>query len=100
MKNLWYGLLILLTACAAAPSDEPEIWEIPNINRVAAHTRVIKTTPTMVVYEYKDVRVDEIAPVAALYCYDHGKKQAELQQITMRPDFARRAVFACVKLPH
>ncbi len=90
------SLLCLLSACAAEP--EKVVWEQPDYNHIAAHTRVVEKTSNFVTYEYKDIRVDEIAPIAALYCQDHGGKQAVLYDITMRPDHSRRATFMCKKM--
>ena len=86
---------LLLAACAA--ESEKVVWEQPDYNYIAAHTRVVSKSPSYVTYEYKDIRVDEIAPVAALYCQDRGGKQAALYEIVMRPDNARRATFVCQK---
>lgn len=97
MKKLVACTLSLL-ACACAAEPEKVIWEQPDYNYIAAHTRVVAKSPNFVTYEYKDIRVDEIAPVAALYCQDRGGKQAALYEITMRPDNSRRATFACQKL--
>lgn len=89
-------LLLLISACATEP--EKVVWEQPDYNYIAEHTRVVEKTSNFVVYEYKDIRVDEIAPIAALYCQDHGGKQAVLYDITLRPDNARRATFVCKQM--
>ena len=87
MKNFFAALLVLgISACASS-----------EYNHIAAHTRVVAKSPNFVTYEYKDIRVDEIAPVAALYCQDRGGKQASLYEIITRPDNSRRATFVCQK---
>ena len=97
MKNFFAALLVLgISACASSES-ETVIWEQPDYNHIAAHTRVVAKSPNFVTYEYKDIRVDEIAPVAALYCQDRGGKQASLYEIITRPDNSRRATFVCQK---
>ena len=95
-RFLMLYLLAVITSCAS--NSEQIAWEEPNYNYIASHVRVISKSPTHVVYEYKDIRVDEIAPVAALYCQDRGGKQASLYEITMRPDHYRRATFVCQEI--
>ncbi len=84
-------LLLMMGACATAP-EEPGL---PDYNYLASHMNVVGKTSKYVVYEYADVRVDEIAPVAALYCNDQNGKTAELYDISLRPDHRRRATFIC-----
>lgn len=81
--------LAILSACASTENT------MPDYNHLAAHMHVIGKTSKYVVYEYSDVRVDEIAPVAALYCNDQDGKTAELYDIALRPDHRRRATFIC-----
>ena len=52
-----------------------------------------------VTYEYKDVRVDELASLAIKYCEDnvYGTK-AYLREIVLYHNNARRATFDCVNL--
>lgn len=90
--------LTLLLCCSCAAEQKPAIWQIPDYNHIAAHVRVIDKSPTFVTYEYKDISIDEVAPVAAVYCHDRGNKQASLYEITMRPDNSRRAVFVCKEM--
>ena len=95
-KFIGVVLLLVVSACTAEP--EKVVWEQPDYNHIAAHTRVVSKTANYVTYEYKDIRVDEIAPIAALYCQDHGGKQAVLYDVLMRPDHSRRATFMCKKM--
>jgi len=54
---------------------------------------------TFVSYEYKDVRIDEIAQLAAYYCSQKGPKQkAYLREIIMRENHSRLATFDCADL--
>lgn len=89
MKKLWLFVVLLLSACA---SDEVNG---PDYNFLAAHMHVIGQTSKYVVYEYSDIRIDEVAPVAAVYCNNQGGKTAELYDIALRPDHRRRATFIC-----
>lgn len=36
-----------------------------------------------VTYEYKDVRVDELAPIASRYCLEHGNRTAVLRSVIL-----------------
>ena len=50
-------------------------------------------------YEYKDVRIDEIAPLAAYYCANKAEgKKAYLREIVMRENHSRLATFDCIDL--
>ena len=51
-----------------------------------------------VTYEYKDVRVDELAPLASRYCQEHGNRTADLRDGILYKNYARRATFDCLRL--
>ncbi len=52
-----------------------------------------------VTYEYKDVRIDELAPLAIKYCEENVKDtQAYLREIVLYRNNLRRATFDCVNL--
>lgn len=51
-----------------------------------------------VTYEYKDVRVDELAPLASRYCQENGNRTAVLRSVILYKNFARRATFDCLRL--
>jgi hypothetical protein len=93
MKKALVCLFFLLTACSTP--EHPEYIE-PPYNRLVEHIRVVEKTSNFVVYEYFNIRVDEVAPVAAIYCNDRGNgRQAELYNIELRPNNRRRATFIC-----
>ena len=94
-KILLVVLLFFNVACST--KDDHINWQDPDYNYIASHVRVINKSPNFVTYGYKDIRIDEVAPVAAIYCYDRGKKQAKLYEITMQPDNTRSATFVCSK---
>lgn len=85
-------LALLLSACA---STEQPVYQEPEFNYIASHVRVVGKTSNYVIYEYSNIRVDEVAPVAAIWCNDHGGRQAALYDISLRPDHRRRATFVC-----
>ncbi len=52
-----------------------------------------------VVYEYTDVRVDDVASLASAYCFENTNgKKAYLRDIYMYRNNKRRATFDCVDL--
>ena len=51
-----------------------------------------------VTYEYKDVRVDELAPLASRYCEEHGNRTAVLRSVVLYKNYARHATFDCLRL--
>lgn len=67
----------------------------PDYERLIKNVRIVSESSTSVIYEYRNVRVDELAVLAALYCNDQADKQAYLDKITLQRNNARRAVFIC-----
>lgn len=61
---------------------------------------VVKTMGNdYIVYEYSDVRIDQVAPLASRYCYETNPgKKAYLRDIYMHKNHKRRATFDCVDL--
>lgn len=52
-----------------------------------------------IVYEYIDVRIDQIATLASHFCYETNPgKKAYLRDIYMQKNRKRRATFDCVDL--
>lgn len=90
MKKLLMLLMFLITSCSTSYYAEPEY------NRLAEHIKIIGKTSNYVIYEYSNVRVDEVAPIAAVYCSDKGHgRQASLYDITLHQNNRRRATFVC-----
>ncbi len=93
MKKLIFGALFFLGACQAFGLGE---YVEPNYNYLASHINVVEKSSSHVIYEYSNVRVDEVAGIAAVYCHEKGgKKQALLHKIVTRPDNRRHATFVC-----
>ena len=61
---------------------------------------VVKTMgEDYIVYEYSDVRIDKVAPLASRYCYETNPgKKAYLRDIYLHKNHKRRATFDCVDL--
>lgn len=94
-RNILFLFILFLGACA---SYEEEVIYTPDYNRIAQNAHVVSKSPYYVTYEYKNIRVDEIAPIAAEYCFSRGERQASLYEITMHRNNARRATFSCEKI--
>ena len=93
MKKLIFGVLFLLGACQSFGIAE---YVEPDYNYLASHINVVEKSSSHVIYEYSNVRVDEVAGIAAVYCHEKGgKKQALLHKIVTRPDNRRHATFVC-----
>lgn len=86
-------LLAILAGCNIPTQRELEFN--PDYNRIARNVTVVQKASNFVTYEYKNIRVDELAAVAALYCQDHGDRQAVLHDIQLHPNHSRRATFYC-----
>lgn len=97
MKKYLTAAMFLLASCAPQ-TREIAIWEEPDYNYIAANTTVVSKSPLYVTYEYKNIGVEEIAPVAALYCQERGGRQAALYEVTMHRNNSRRATFVCQKV--
>jgi len=55
--------------------------------------------PTFVSYEYRDVRIDELKPLAMRYCREkEPSMRAHLREIIMRENHSRLATFDCKSL--
>jgi len=49
-------------------------------------------------YQFRDIRVDEIMPLAARYCREHGNRTAILRKINLYHGYYRRISFDCINL--
>lgn len=68
---------LLASACTALQSGgkvEDDYYS-SNIERFMQNVAVKEETARFVTYEYKDVRIDEVSSLAALYCAEHGEKR-------------------------
>ena len=113
--------VLVLASCISRPKDETQSVENDkNKSEVASepvkkervvsvadadlemlrHNIVVKTMgDDYIVYEYSDVRIDKVAPLASRYCYETNPgKKAYLRDIYMHKNHKRRATFDCVDL--
>ena len=73
MKFLSLSVLLLLLSACNIPSEQKLEFN-PDYNRIARNATVVQKASNFVTYEYKNIRVDELAAVAALYCQDHSRR--------------------------
>jgi len=104
MKKTLLILPVVLCALAAC-SNEPKQIVVSEENYISeadmAHYRenIVekRRSDHHVSYEYQNVRIDEVATLAAYYCEQKGKK-AYLREIVMRENHSRLATFDCIDL--
>lgn len=113
--------ILILASCVSKPEGEVEAMqnEQENVSQDATLQKgervvdiadsdlemyrrniVVKTMgDDYVVYEYSNVRIDKVAPLASRYCYETNPgKKAYLRDIYLHKNHKRRATFDCVDL--
>ena len=103
MKNFILSVLVVacLSACSTFNQTAPKVSESyyqDDAERYRQNVAVKAQTESFVTYEYKDIRIDELAPLAADYCYNMSGKQAYLREVILYRNNLRRATFDCVSL--
>ena len=82
-----------------ASGDERRYKQYPDpILRLVDNVKVRDQSENQISYIYNDARIDELAFLAAEYCYNQEKKTALLQKITLYQNRARLATFDCLSL--
>lgn len=104
MKKICVLLAVcsLLSACSLRKTETSPLTTNPYANDAARYRENVAVkakSKDFVVYEYKDIRVDELAPLAADYCAEQGfGLKAYLRDIILYRNNLRRATFDCVSL--
>lgn len=97
MRLLLY-IVICITSLTACSANKEQI--VPaygsNFERFLDNVRIKHKDAYGIVYEYKDVRIDEIAYMASEYCYNQSNKKAVLHSSQLYKNFSRRASFHCI----
>lgn len=102
LKNKFIITGITLVLCGSMSACQQPI-ELPpepqgkqlDFSKFVGKVIVAEKTSSTVVYEYQDVRVDEVSLLAAMYCQDHGNRNAYLEKINLYKNNRRRASFYC-----
>lgn len=95
------SLILVFLACACS-YQKNEFFSRGTTYQIDDHERLVNnifikaTDPYAITYEYKDVRVDEVAALAVRYCQDTYQKPAHLQSVTLHKNNSRLATFHCV----
>ena len=113
-KILALFLLFFVNACSTSYylMDEDvvyndETYQVKDVRFVAnegeeitqRNVFVVDEGADFVTYQYKEVRVDEISPLASMYCADVARgKDAFLRDVSMFHNGYMRATFDCVNL--
>lgn len=95
MKFLFAFMLLALSACVSI--EDEQLPFNPDYNRYAQNVTIVKKSSKFITYEYKNIRVDELAALAALYCQEQDNQRAALYDIMLHRNNARRATFVCKK---
>lgn len=97
-KILFIGLLSLICASCWSKVENEPIYS-SDAERFRQNIAVKGMGDDYVVYEYMDVRIDDVATLASRYCYEtNPDKKAFLRDIYMYKNHKRRATFDCVDL--
>lgn len=79
--------------------DDRRYKKYPNaVRRLLDNVNVRDQSENQITYIYHNARIDELAFLAAEYCYNQKKSKAFLQKITLYQNRARLATFDCVNL--
>ena len=101
MKKLIFALCFLLWPLGGcvwqADKTEGNAYE-SDYERFFRNVVIKEKTPHYITYEYKDVRIDEIAYLASRYCHEQNGKTAYLHDTILYRNFLRRATFDCLEL--
>jgi len=95
MKKIVICLFALLI-CSCAHKDSPVQQDLyaNDAERYLKNIVVKEKSESQVVYEYQDVRIDELSNVAAKYCNQFGKR-AILEHAGLFRNNRMRATFIC-----
>lgn len=113
MRKIWVLTFGLLMGCAVkepapimeyvVPMEDAGFVDVKDkyasdYERLVNNVNVKFESPVLVVYEYKDVRIDEVGLLAARYCAEQGHGGAVLREAVLTKNFYRRAAFDCAVL--
>lgn len=101
MKYVFSAFMLTITLLAGCSLNRPQTVENAydsDYDRFFQNVIVKEKTPHYVTYEYKDVRIDEIAFLASRYCFEQDGKTAYLHDTVLYRNFTRRATFDCLEL--
>lgn len=104
MKKIFLSVLtaVLFTGCVAQHQDASDkvVGSYYDTDAARYHQNVVvkEQNDAFIVYEYKDIRIDELAPLAIDYCASQNGRDAFLREIILYRNNLRRATFDCSHL--
>lgn len=99
MKKLFLLSLMVLAVASCQSKVESTMKYSSDEERFRQNIAVKGMGDDYVVYEYVDVRIDDVATLASKYCYEMTEnKKAYLRDIYLYKNHKRRATFDCVDL--
>lgn len=108
MRKLSFVILLaalFLSGCARdkveyqeASESKGELTYDSAYDRFLDNVTIKRKSPNFVTYEYKDARIDELAPLASRYCKENGDRTAILRDIILYKNYSRWATFDCLRL--
>ena len=104
------GILVLglaISACAASKNEdrnaevynEAKVMDADTI-RILNNVFVKDKTENTIAYDYKNVRIDEVALLAKQYCQSKKADDAVLVDAVLQQNLARKATFECVMVKY
>ena len=94
-KLILFALVVLICSCSTE-RVKTDLYE-NDADRYAKNILVKEKSDDTIIYEYRDVRIDEIAGLAAKHCNKVGRR-AVLQHTYLHKNNKMRATFACTIL--
>lgn len=93
------GVMLSVSACRSNDTDEISKEEYDSVyERFINNVSIRERAPYTIVYEYRDVRIDELAVLAARYCQETYNMPAHLKSIRLHRNNSRLATFHCNNL--
>lgn len=97
LRKLIFCLSFVLSACSIRQAPAVQGYD-SDYERFFQNVVIKEKTPHFITYEYKDVRIDEVASLASRYCDEQGHKFAYLHDTVLFKNMSRRATFDCLEL--
>lgn len=95
IKKFFLSIAIMFLGGCSLFSDNVPVLTDAEYADYAKNVTIADQGDNYIIYEYRNIRVDDLAVLAALYCNDHNSTRAYLGNITLYHNNARRVKFIC-----
>ncbi|MFV0625742.1 MAG: hypothetical protein ACK5N8_00140 [Alphaproteobacteria bacterium] len=96
---LFFVLALTVSSCTSNKPDTNESSPYDSTyDRFIKNVFIKEKGQNAITYEYRDVRVDEVAQLASRYCDETYGTPAHLQTIRLHKNNSRLATFHCYEL--